>query len=277
MNKGMAKDGRGRFQRARGSLKISTVCCPRGSSRLQNLHQEGSSRAIFPRTINGTIEAVILNTAGGVTGGDTFSTSFTVEAFAKKSITTQAAERIYCSHDLSTSSIYNQLHAKPNSQLYWLPQETILFEGSRLCRRLKVEVGRGTKFLMLEPLVFGREASGENLHSCSIDDSVSIKFDGKIIYYDRVKLNGNLTQTLKRAAIANGARAMASIVLVDPKAKVMLEGVRALLAPNAGVSLLKDNILVIRLVCLDSFSMRTALLPILEHLTQNTVPKNWRL
>jgi len=58
---------------------------------------------------------------------------------------------------------------------------------------------------------------------------------------------------------------------------VMLKDIRALLAPNAGASLLKENILVIRLVCLDSFLMRAALLPILMHLTQNKVPKNWRL
>ena len=265
------------FQRARGSLRITTACCSRGSSQLKNLFQQGSYRAIFPRPLNGNVEAVIINTAGGITGGDSFSTTFTVGEFARKSITTQAAERVYRSHDESNSSMYNRLYARPNSQLYWLPQETILFEGSRLCRRLEVEVGQNSKFLMVEPLVFGREASGENLNSCSIDDSVSITYEGKPIYYDRIKLNGDLTSTLNRSAVANGARAMANIVLVDPLAKSTLEDVRTLLCPSAGASLLSDNVLVIRVICTDSFLMRTTLLPILLYLTQDAVPKNWRL
>jgi len=57
----------------------------------------------------------------------------------------------------------------------------------------------------------------------------------------------------------------------------MIDGVRALLPSSGGASLLADNILVIRLLCSDSFALRTALLPILTHLTHNAVPKNWRL
>ena len=170
-----------------------------------------------------------------------------------------------------------RLEVKPNAQLYWLPQETILFEGSRLRRRLEVDVAQGAKFLMVEPLVFGREASGESLQSCSLDDSVCITCDEKPVYVDRIKLNADIAATLKRPAVANGARAMASIVLVDPTAKALLDGVRALLPSSGGASLLADNILVIRLLCSDSFALRTALLPILAHLTHNAVPKNWRL
>jgi urease accessory protein len=40
---------------------------------------------------------------------------------------------------------------------------------------------------------------------------------------------------------------------------------------------LADNILVVRLLCADSFALRNALIPILKHLTQNAIPKNWRL
>ena len=265
------------FQRARGILNISAVSAVGDQSRLKNLRQQGSYRAIFPRPIQGTVEAVIINTAGGVTGGDDFSTTITANPQAKISVTTQAAERIYRAPDATAGSMQTRLHAKLGAQLYWLPQETILFEGSRLRRRLDVEVAQGAKFLMVEPLVFGREASGEILQSCSLDDSVCITCEGSPIYVDRIKLNGDIASTLKRPAIANGARSMASVVLVDPMAKALLDGVRALLPSSGGASLLADNILVIRLLCSDSFTLRTALLPILIHLTHNAVPKNWRL
>ena len=265
------------FQRAHGILNISAVSVAGDRSRLKDLRQQGSYRAVFPRPIEGTVEVVIINTAGGVTGGDNFSTTITANAQAKISVTTQAAERIYRASDATAGSMQTRLYAKPNAQLYWLPQETILFEGSCLRRRLDVEVAQGAKFLMVEPLVFGRKASGEILQSCSLDDSVCITCEGSPIYVDRIKLNGDIASTLKRSAVANGARAMACIVLVDPMAKTMLEGVRALIPSSGGASLLADNILVIRLLCSDSFALRTALFPILTHLTHNAVPKNWRL
>jgi urease accessory protein len=265
------------FQRARGTLNISAVCAAGDQSRLTNLRQQGSYRAIFPRSVNGTIDAVIINTAGGITGGDSFSTKVTANAHAKISVTTQAAERIYRATDEIAGSMQTRLEVKSNAQLYWLPQETILYEGSRLRRRLEVEVARDSKFLMVEPLVFGRQASGEILDSCSLDDIVCITTEGTPIYVDRIKLDGDVALILKRSAVADGLLAMASIVLVDKMAKVMIDGVRKLLPSSGGASLLADNILAVRLLCADSFALRTALLPILTHLTQNAVPKNWRL
>jgi urease accessory protein len=265
------------LQRARGILNISAVRGSDDQSRLKDLRQQGSYRAIFQRPIQGTVEAVIINTAGGITGGDEFATVIAANDHAKISVTTQAAERIYRARNFTLGSMQTRLCAKPNAQLYWLPQETILFEGSRLCRRLEAEVAEDSKFLMVEPLVFGREASGETLKSCYLDDSVCITTGGKPIYVDRIKLSGDVASILKRPAVANGGRAMASIVLVDPTAKAMLAGVQALLPSSAGASLLADNILVVRLLCADSFALRNALLPILKHLTHNAVPKNWRL
>jgi hypothetical protein len=87
------------FQRARGILSISATRTLGDITRLQNLRQEGSYRVIFPRAIGGQIEAVIINTAGGVTGGDKFSTSITAGETAQIKITTQAAERIYRAPD----------------------------------------------------------------------------------------------------------------------------------------------------------------------------------
>jgi urease accessory protein len=223
------------------------------------------------------MEAVIINTAGGITGGDEFANQITANDHAKISVTTQAAERIYRSPDFTLGSMQTRLYAKPNAQLYWLPQETILFEGSRLYRRLEAEVAEDSKFLMVEPLIFGREASGESLKSCHLDDSVCITTGKKPIYIDRIKLSGDITSILKRPAVANGGRAMASIVLVDPRAKETLAGINGLLPSSSGASLLADNILVVRLLCADSFILRNALLPILKHLTHNAIPKNWRL
>ena len=265
------------LQRARGLLNISTQKAYQTKTRLKKLRQEGSYRASFPRHSKGNIETVIINTAGGVTSGDKFTTTITAHESSQISITTQAAERIYRARDTLVGEIQTSLCLQKNAQLYWLPQETILFDGARLKRRLDVDLHSSAKFLMVEPLVFGREASGEKLLSGMLDDRVSISSNGQPIYIDRIKLKDNITDQLMRPALANNSHAVVSIVLVKPNAKLLLEPVRALLPQKAGASLLNDNILVVRMLAQDSYEMRTATFPILTLLTHNTVPKNWRL
>lgn len=265
------------LQRARGLLNISTQKAYQTNTRLKNLRQEGSYRASFPRHSKGNIETVIINTAGGVTSGDKFTTTITAHESSQISITTQAAERIYRARDTLVGEIQTSLCLQKNAQLYWLPQETILFDGARLKRRLDVDLHSSAKFLMVEPLVFGREASGEKLLSGMLDDRVSISSNGQPIYIDRIKLKDNITDQLMRPALANNSHAVVSIVLVKPNAKLLLEPVRTLLPQKAGASLLNDNILVVRMLAQDSHEMRTATFPILTLLTHNTVPKNWRL
>lgn len=266
-----------KLQRAHGVLNISAQQDVGGVSRLKNLRQQGSYRAIFPRTISGNVEAVIINTAGGVTGGDNFSTTAVAHENAGLSLTTQAAERIYRAPDKTAGLMKTSLSVQKDAQMYWLPQETILFDGSRLERRLDVDLHANAKFLMVEPLVFGREASGETLRSGALNDRVCIAIDAQPIYLDRIKLDGDIASQLGRTAIANGARAMANIVMVDPNAKPLLDQVRALLPACAGASLLGDTTLVVRILAADSFVLRTAIVPILTLLTNNAVPKNWRL
>ena len=265
------------LQRARGLLNISTQKAYQTNTRLKKLRQEGSYRASFPRHSKGNIETVIINTAGGVTSGDKFTTTITAHENSQISITTQAAERIYRARDTLVGEIQTSLCLQKNAQLYWLPQETILFDGARLKRRLDVDLHSSAKFLMVEPLVFGREASGEKLLSGMLDDRVSISSNGQPIYIDRIKLKDNITDQLMRPALAYNSHAVVSIVLVKPNAKLLLEPVRALLPQKAGASLLNDNILVVRMLAQDSYEMRTATFPILTLLTHNTVPKNWRL
>jgi urease accessory protein len=265
------------LQRARGLLNISVQQSDEGVSRLKDLRQQGSYRTIFPRSNSGNVEAVIINTSGGVTGGDQFETTAVAQKSAKITITTQAAERIYCAADTIAGTMKTTLSVQKDAQMFWLPQETILFDGARLERRLDVDLHASATFLMVEPLVFGREASGETLQSGGLDDRVCITTNQRPIYLDRIKLEGDITRQLRRTGIANGARAMASIVLVNSNASSLLDPVRTLLPASAGASLISDTILVVRLLSADSYALRTALLPILTLLTNNAVPKNWRL
>ena len=124
-----------RMQRAHGQANV-TFRSRGGRTCLDRLFQEGCAKLRFPRPL-GTEDpqAIIINTAGGLTGGDRFGADVILSVGAAASVTTQACERVYRSLG-DTAKVHNRLVVGAGAQLDWLPQETILFEGARLDRTL---------------------------------------------------------------------------------------------------------------------------------------------
>ena len=92
------------------------------------MHEAGSLRVRFPNSqSDGALDAVIVNTAGGMTGGDRFELGIDVGAGARLSVTTAAAEKIYRSLGPDTE-VGIKLAIGDGAALVWLPQETILFD-----------------------------------------------------------------------------------------------------------------------------------------------------
>ncbi len=89
-----------RNNRARGHIAIS-VAAADGRTRRQQVEESGSYRIRFPNTDGIESEAVIVNTAGGVAGGDDFSVSIAATDNAQMAVTTAAAEKIYRAIDPS--------------------------------------------------------------------------------------------------------------------------------------------------------------------------------
>ena len=247
-----------------------------GAVRLKDLHQAGAMKLLFPQG-RPHPEAVMVNTAGGITGGDRFSVWAAALAGGRLTVTTQAAERAYRAQPGETGRMETRLELASGAQLNWLPQETILFEGCCFARSLHVEMAADARFLMVEPVVFGRMAMQEELRDATFRDRVEIHRDGQLIYYDGVDLTGDVAATLDRPAVAAGARAMAALVLAAPDADAWLKPLREMLPATGGVSLVSDGLLVLRLLAEDSFTLRRSLVPILDRLTENGLPRCWRL
>jgi len=261
--------------RAKGRVVVSAKL--RGaSSVIDDLYQSGCSRVLFPRG-GPALQAVLINTSGGVTGGDRIATSAKVGEGSVLSITTQAAERIYRAQPHETGSIVTDITVAENATLRWLPQELILFEGSRLDRKLDVNLAPKAKALIVEPIVFGRAAMGEILGDIHFSDRISVTRNGHPLYLDGVRLVGNFAAQLARAAIGNGACAMASVIYLAPDAAAHIPSVRNLLPDTGGATLLANEMLVVRIVAPDSFVLRQSLIPILERLSNGPLPATWRL
>ena len=248
-----------------------------GKTRLVDLRMSGATKLVFPQVFRTDVEAILVNTAGGITGGDTYHLDLSVMENAALTLTTQAAERAYRAQPGEIGQVTTRLSVAKGGRLHWLPQELILFERSALHRRLSIDLEAGAQLLMVEPVVFGRALMNEDLHDVQFRDRINITRAGRPLYIDGLCLTGDATAHLSHRAIANGAGAMASLVLVRSDAEGQLASLRAKLTGNGGASLIAPDTLVIRLLASDSFELRQTLIPILNRLTENTLPTSWRL
>ena len=261
--------------RAIGCAFVSSKCRD-GRSAIDGLRQSGALKLLFPTSLE-FVEAVAINTSGGVTGGDDFRLDARAGARSNLMLTTQAAERVYRAQPGQTGHIETVLEAETDSTLFWLPQETILYDDAALHRRLTVNLAPTARFLMVEPILFGRRAMGEDATRLHFQDRITVRQDGAPLYRDGITLSGDVSAQLDRPAVAAGARAMASLVFVAPTAQTKLDTVRSHLGTIGGASMLKHDVMVLRLLAEDGFELRRALIPILDLLTENTLPQSWRL
>ena len=199
-----------------------------GSTRLLDLAESGPSRLRFPRG-EGTLEAVLVNTAGGIACGDTFGIDLDLDAGADLVLSTTAAEKIYRS-DGPVSRIENRLTLGAAARLAWLPQETILFDRARVRRRFEADLAPKAALIAVEIVAFGRAARGERIAAGLFADAWRVHRGGRLVYADSLVLEGPISDLLARPAIGGGARACATLLDVSDGAETRLDEARARLA-----------------------------------------------
>lgn len=262
--------------RARGMAMLSAQASPRGTV-IDDLHQSGSMKLLFPRGADDELQAVLLNTAGGITGGDRFEIGARALPDSRLTLSTQAAERAYRARPGEVARLSTRLVVDAGARANWLPQETILYDGCALDRRLTAELAADATLLLAEPLVFGRAAMGEVLATGLFRDRIEIRRDGVPVFLDAFRLEGAISAHLARPHVAAGMGAMATLVLAAPAAAGHLDALRALMPATGGASLLADDLLVCRLLAPDSHLLRQSLVPALERLTGTALPKVWMI
>ena len=260
--------------RAQGALRL--VAKRRGAqSVIADLRQQGALKALFPRSHGVALDAVFLNTAGGLTGGDRMALEIVAGQDAHIVVSSQAAERGYAALDDQVASVDVTLQVADGGRIDWLPQETILFDAAALNRRMSVDLTGKGQCLIVEPVIFGRVAMGEVIYQLHLTDHWRIRRDGVLIFADALRLIGDAAALLARPAIAGGAGAMATTVLASPSAAALASQLD--LPETAGASLLADDLLLIRLLSADGFTLRRDLIPLIEALSAAPIPRVWRL
>lgn len=274
-----------RMQRAEGAARVGFALRRIGDAwetRLADLFQDGSAKVRLPKVYDGSGPAAhLLNSAGGVTGGDHLRYEAHFGAGTTATVTTQASERIYRRAE-GVGRIDNRLVIEAGATARWLPQETIVFDGAGLRRTLDIEMAGDASLVAVESLVLGRTAMGEEVETVDLADHWRLRRDGRLAYADSLRLNGNTRTILAGGATGGGARAFATLLLADPAAEGRLDAARQLLATlagdggEAGASAF-DGLLSIRCLALDGRRLRAMVEPMIEHLTGSALPRAWSI
>lgn len=261
--------------RAVGRIALS-VAAAGGGTRRQRVHEAGALRVRFPNVTNkGTLDAVIINTAGGMAGGDRFDIDVAVKAGARLTVTTAAAEKIYRSLGPDTE-IDVRLDVGPGAVLAWLPQETILFDQVRLRRAIEVDLASNASVLLAEGVVFGRSAMSETVLQGRFFDRWRVRVDGALAFAESLRLDGAIAQRLAQRAVAGESIAIASVLKVPANEKA-IAAVRAMekdFAGEVGISTW-NGLTVARLVASDGAALHRDLVGVLTALSGMPLPRLW--
>jgi urease accessory protein len=266
------------LQRARGEASIAVDRLPQGGHRIARLRQSGAAKLLCPRNhMDEAFEAVLLNTAGGLAGGDCLRWEASAGSDAMLRVTTQTAERVYRSNS-GDALVETCLRADAGATLEWLPQETILFDGSRLSRSLSIELAQDAGLLAVEAIVLGRRAHGERVRSGFLRDHWRVRRGGRLIYADNVRMDGDIAALLDRTATFGGAQSFATLLLAGP-GRMPIHDLRAILPTSdgleAGASALPD-VTVVRMIAINGDVLRPALARLLVALRGAALPRVWQ-
>jgi urease accessory protein len=265
------------LERVRGRARVSFNRVG-DETRLIEFYQSGSAKIRLPRVPAGAPkEAVFLNTAGGVTGGDHLAYEADAGPGTSVVVTTQAAERVY-RRTAGTATIETSLAVGDGADLAWLPQETILFDNSALSRRLSADVAPSGILLAVEAIILGRAAMGETARNLVVNDGWRIRRGGRLIFADGLRLDGNAEAMMAGSATGKGATALATLLLVAPDAEARIEMARDALAGaegEVGVSAW-NGMLVARLIAPTGQTLRSDLIRLIESLRGVRMPRVWQ-
>ena len=261
--------------RATSGVSLGFAATADGVTRLAHLEESGGFRAKFPQPEHG-VEAVTINTGGGMLGGDTYGFKIDVGPGATALIASQSAERIYRTLG-PAATVDVSLRAAPGATLYWTPQETILFSGAKLSRRLDADIATDATLLIVEAFVFGRAAMGEDINIGALSDHWRIRRCGTLVFADAVRISGDIHSALQSRAIGAGARASATVLYLAPDAEERRDAARDALGEPAGRAALSawNGMLVGRFLAPDSATLRADIICLTEHLMRRPMSRVW--
>lgn len=263
---------------------------------IDDLYQQGSAKVRLARSEpNRLSEAVLINTSGGLTDRDRFTANLIWGEDCTAIITTQAAERIYKARagtdyasETDHAAISTNLTIGPGATAFWLPQETIMFDRAAYTRKTLIDMAANATLVAIESTLFGRGAMGETIGDGSVKEIWQIRIEGELVFADALALSGAIDQTLDKAVVTNGARAISTLIYVGPDLDGTRDQINAIIDDQnaTGRAGTVGDSVVTRLFAKTGHALRQISMPILESLMKKTaklpdakslLPRVWSL
>src|SRR5215468_2598241 len=270
------------LQRASGAGRI--VLAGEGTgARIADIYQKFPISLMLPKIDDRPCkEVVIINSSGGVVGGDRLEIEVVALNRASVSVTTQAAEKIYRALD-RPARISTKLKASESARLAWLPQETIVFNGARIARQTEIDLCSGAEIIALEWLVLGRIESGEEVLGGYVLDSWRIRLDGRLVWADGFLVADEMFAHLHRRALLSRWKAIGTLIYFGPCLDVRLGILREIAASLdcRCAATIVGAIIVVRVAAEASVDLKQGLRSLLDRFSLELepgpfgVPKMW--
>lgn len=264
------------FVRARGRIAVEAVQRDARTVRA-DVHESGALRVRFPREHLKRLDATLVNVAGGMTGGDIFALEFCVREGAELFISSAAAEKIYRS-DSVAAEVSVRVNVEAGASCIWLPQETIIFNGAELVRKLDADVDARARFLACEMTILGRAAMAETMDVLSWRERWRIRRDGRLVLAEDTRVEGDAVSHLARRATGHGAHCFATLLYMGEGAAEICEGMRNSLGDDgafeAGVSTF-EGLTVARFAAKDGAVLRAAVMRCVATVENMSLPRGW--
>jgi len=241
-----------------------------------SIAERGGYRLTRPSTFAPHLEALQVNTGGGIAGGDRIETRYELGAGADVVHTTSSGERVYRTPG-TPARLEVGLVLAAGARLDWLPQQTIVYAGARLERSIEVDMTEDSRLLMVEALTFGRPSSVEGQVPVSLSDQWRIRRGSRLVFAEAARLSGELAETLARPAVAGGGRASALVLLLAANAAELVEPLRRVLETDlceTGVSAW-DGLLAARALARHPGDLIATLARAIPVLSGRAVPRVW--
>src|ERR1700676_151624 len=188
-------------------------------------------KSLYPEG-DAVCQNVIVHPPGGIVGGDTLAVNVDAGPCTHVQLTTPGAAKCYRSGGAFARQRI-RLHAARGAVLEWLPQETIVFDASKIELELSIELVDDARFLGWDVVCLGRTAAGERFDRGALRQRLTLTRDGTPTFAERVVLHGGAPLLTSPVGL-HGNPVFGTFLLAAPVVTdAMLESCREA-APMAG-------------------------------------------
>jgi urease accessory protein len=145
-------------------------------------------KSLYPEG-DAVCQNVIIHPPGGIVGGDTLAVNVDAGPRAHAQLTTPGAAKCYRSSGPFARQ-HIRLRAAGGAVLEWLPQETIVFDASKIELELAIDLVDDARFLGWDVICLGRTAAGESFDRGALRQRLALTRDGIPTFAERAVLHG---------------------------------------------------------------------------------------